>query len=114
MTTLDAFAGSASLDHIDILKIDVQGGERAVLLGADRLLSQRKIDVLFLEAFFVPHYQGASLYHELAGLLQGYGYTLYNIYDMVRAANGQLRFADALFVSKEFRSSVVDFFPDEP
>lgn len=113
-TTLDDFAACASLDHIDILKIDIQGGEHAALRGAERLLSQQKIDVLFLEAFFVPHYEGALLFHELSDLLQGFGYSVFNLYDMIRAANGQLRFADALFVSRNFRNSVVDGFPSEP
>jgi FkbM family methyltransferase len=112
--TLDEFSESVGVDSIDILKIDIQGGEAGALRGAHRLLSRQCIQTIFLEVFFVPHYQEAYLYHELAGLLQGYGYTLFNIYDMVRATNRQLRFADALFVSAPFRKEVVDSCSPEP
>ncbi len=112
--TLDEFSQSVQVDSIDILKIDIQGGEAAALRGAHGLLSRQSIQAIFLEVFFVPHYERAFLYHELAGFLQNYGYTLFNIYDLVRATNRQLRFADALFVSAPFRKAVVDSFPPEP
>jgi FkbM family methyltransferase len=107
-TTIEAFCGEHGLATIDVLKLDVQGGELAALRGAEGLLRKRAVGLIYTEASFVPHYRGAPLFHDVAALLAGHGYGLYNIYDMVRARNGQLRFADALFVSPELRRRALD------
>lgn len=48
-TTLDAFAKTSKLTHIDLLKIDVEGYELAVLQGSKNLLSKHKIDLIQFE-----------------------------------------------------------------
>lgn len=107
-TTLDAFCREHGLAGIDVLKLDIQGGELLALKGAEELLRRRAVGLVYTEASFVPHYQNGPLFHEVAALLAGHGYGLYNIYNLVRAANGQLRFADALFVSPEVRRRALD------
>lgn len=47
--TLDAFCHENKIEVIDILKIDVEGAELYVLKGAEELLLQRKIKLIFLE-----------------------------------------------------------------
>ena len=42
LTTLDAYVQTARLDRIDFLKVDVEGGERDVFLGAREVLSRQK------------------------------------------------------------------------
>jgi hypothetical protein len=37
-----------------------------------------------------------------------------HIYDLYRATNGQLRFADTLFINKDTRSRVLDSYNEEP
>jgi FkbM family methyltransferase len=113
VTTLDEFAQQQELVHIDILKLDIQGGEADALAGARRLLSGSAVDLIFSEVFFAPHYEGASLFHEITGILAGYSYTLYNLYHLVSGSNGQLRFADALYVSDRIRRNAVDGRPPE-
>lgn len=49
ITTLDAYAESAPLDHIDFLKLDVEGHELDVLAGAQRLLGAAKIKCIQFE-----------------------------------------------------------------
>ena len=46
---LDTVARSLGIDRIDVLKVDVEGAEPEVLLGAERLISQRKIKNMVLE-----------------------------------------------------------------
>ena len=72
------------------------------------LLRRRAVGLIYTEASFVPHHRGGPLFHEVAGLLAGYGYGLYNIYNLVRAGNGQLRLAEALFVSPGIRRRALD------
>jgi FkbM family methyltransferase len=49
-TTLDNLAQLFGNPRIDVLKIDVEGMELAVLKGAQRLLSERRIGAIVLEA----------------------------------------------------------------
>jgi FkbM family methyltransferase len=56
-TTLDAYCTSNGVDHIRVLKIDVEGHEPAVLRGAVALLRDHRIDVVMMEyrASWVAH-----------------------------------------------------------
>lgn len=49
VTTLDDFAAENNINRIDLLKIDTEGHEFKVLLGAQKLLSEGKIDILQIE-----------------------------------------------------------------
>jgi FkbM family methyltransferase len=59
--TLDAYAASAGLDRIALLKIDVEGAEPDVLSGAMGLLERRAIGAVLFE---VSLPQAASLGHD--------------------------------------------------
>lgn len=111
--TLDGFCADNNIDHIDILKLDIQGGEVKALLGAQGLLSLQKVDVIYTEVQFIPLYEGAPLFHQLCEFLEGFGYALYGLYDLVIAENGQLRFADAIFIPPVVRERVLDQFEPE-
>jgi Methyltransferase FkbM domain len=49
MTTLDDFCSGAKIDNIDFLKIDVEGGEFDVLLGAQEMIARRSIAIIHFE-----------------------------------------------------------------
>lgn len=111
--TLDHFCEENALAKINILKMDVQGSELRVLQGAANLLYRGAIDIIYTEVLFVPHYDNAPLFHSIALFLADYDYSLYGLYNFELAANGQLRYGDAIFVSRETRSIVIDAFPPE-
>jgi hypothetical protein len=94
--------------------MDIQGGELGALRGARGLLERGAIRVIFTEAMFVPHYEGAPLYHDLAAYLAGFGYSLYDLFLAAHGNNGQLRYGDAIFVSARTRREVVDQQAPEP
>lgn len=48
-TTLDAFAASVPFEHVDLLKIDVEGYDLHVLEGANALLTSQAIDIFLFE-----------------------------------------------------------------
>ena len=48
-TTLDTFAEQHSINHIDLLKVDVEGAELFVFQGAKKLLKNQKIDCILFE-----------------------------------------------------------------
>lgn len=112
--SLDAFVSDKGISKIDILKFDIQGGELNALRGAEQLLMKGDIPLIYTEIMFVPHYESAALFHEIWTFLSRFGYSPYDIYHLVRAKNGQLRYGDALFISDETRSSVVDSNDEEP
>jgi FkbM family methyltransferase len=102
--SLDEFCATRGLSVIDIVKVDVEGSELQVLEGSHQLLDRTGITLMLLEVMFVPHYADQPLYFAIASLLNRYGYGIYDLYDMRRSRrNGQLRYANALFVSPTFR-----------
>ena len=112
--TLDNVCAREDIERIHVLKLDVQGAELQVLRGGQTLLAKETVDLIFIEVMFVPHYENGPLFHDVNAELRDRGYSLYNIYDLITASNGQLRYANALFVSNSFRSNVLDAFLPEP
>ena len=49
VTTVDRFLDDNAVEHIDLLKIDVEGGEMNVLLGAANSLNKQMIDTIHFE-----------------------------------------------------------------
>lgn len=49
VTTIDKFCSKHGIDHIDFLKIDVEGHEFDVLQGAQRMINEQRIDYVQLE-----------------------------------------------------------------
>jgi FkbM family methyltransferase len=114
VTSIDRFMQERGIPRVDILKLDIQGGERMALEGARNALANRRISIVYTELLFVPLYEGAAPAHEICRFLEEFDYTLYNVYGLYSATNGQLRFGDGLFVSDRVRSAVIDAFPEEP
>ena len=104
--TLDNFCASAKISCIDILKLDVEGAEVKVLEGASRMLSKQAIKLIYSEVMFIPHYDGGCMFHELTAFLNRHGYTLFNLYHLKSAGNGQLRWGNAIFLSPGIRAGI--------
>lgn len=105
-TTIDSFCNKENIERIDILKLDVEGAEIKALKGAHNKLSSHAVTLIYTEVMFISHYEGGCLYHELAGLLEQYGYTLFNLYNLKRAKDGQLRWGNANFLSPQARAII--------
>jgi FkbM family methyltransferase len=76
LVTLDAWAAREGLSRLDLLKVDVEGSERAVLEGAAATLEKFRPMVLLElneETFGAAGYTGGAL----AGWLQARGYALF-------------------------------------
>lgn len=106
--TVDNFCAGSEISCIDILKLDVEGAEVKVLEGASKMLSKQAIKLIYSEVMFIPHYDGGCMFHELDAFLNRYGYTLYNLYHLRSARNGQLKWGNAIFLSPEIRAGIVN------
>lgn len=97
--TLDEFTCRNQIDRINILKMDVQGGELLALQGADRLLKESRIDMVYCEVLFALLYERGAMFDQVWRFLERYGYTLYGLYNLTYNKFGYLGFGDAIFIS---------------
>lgn len=101
VATLDEVSNNYlhSLDKA-YLKIDVQGSEIDVIMGAKKTL--KHIHAIEIEVSFVPLYKFQPLYHEIFELLTGFGFDLWNLEPSFQdPVNGRLLQADAFFLRRE-------------
>jgi FkbM family methyltransferase len=98
--TLSNFCRTHSIDYIDILKIDTQGTELAILRGADDLLGRKAIDLLYFEMILAPTYSHQTRIDECFSYLYKMGYRLKNIYNLWQQDNELLQ-CDVLFTGHQ-------------
>jgi FkbM family methyltransferase len=100
VVTLDAFLEEQHLDHVDLLKMDLQGGELAALEGAQKALERSAFDVILSEVWLVAPYEDAPHYWEIACHLAQFDYLTWwiNVESYVGMHEG--RWGDALFISR--------------
>jgi len=98
VTTIDDFCKQEIIDEIQILKMDIQGGELRALEGATEKLRQGSVSLIYTEILFVPIYEGQALFYEICNFLSGYGYTLFNMYNCCCSRKGQVKWGDAIFI----------------
>lgn len=98
--TIDEFCAKHDIRHVDILKMDIQGGELFALQGAANLLKQRAVSVIYSEAFYLPFYKAQPLFSEISAYLNSHGYRLHGIYNPTFSGHtGRLQWSDCIFVS---------------
>jgi FkbM family methyltransferase len=99
----------AEIKRMDMLKIDIQGGELAVFENAARLLEDTLL--VHTECMFVPMYVDQPLYADQAGFLQKFGLYTHKFYEIAghvlkpftvrgdrHAPLSQLFWADVIFI----------------
>jgi FkbM family methyltransferase len=79
VTTLDAHAAAEGLDHVDFLKIDVEGFEPAVLRGAADLLRTRRVRWVLVEIGDATCANAGCSPEEVRAALARHGYVLHAI-----------------------------------
>lgn len=102
IATLDLFCSERSITAIDILKIDTEGHEIAVLEGATGLLAGGRILVIKAECTVNPDNAYHTPFSALCGLLYPRGYRLFAIYEQTdnpRNPGPRLHRFDATFIS---------------
>lgn len=89
-----------TVDHVDVLKLDLQGYELEALRGATGLLSD--VGAVLTEVEFVPLYEGAPVFRDVTTFLADRGFRLFNLYNLTTDDAGQLMYGDALYVPGEY------------
>lgn len=76
--TLDQFVADNSIDHVDVIKIDIEGSELAAFQGAHDLLSKSH-PILLVEFHALVAKQANWELVELYDFLRSYGYNAYEL-----------------------------------
>jgi FkbM family methyltransferase len=98
MSTLDREIPSDAT--IDLLKLDVQGFERAVLEGGRATLARTRM--LHMELNLVPHYERDTVIDDLYSLVvRDLGFAFWSILPPYYTADGRALWADAVFVNPQ-------------
>ncbi len=79
ITTLDDYVNENNISNIDILKIDTQGFEDKVLLGAQKLLRDNRIKFIQLELIFSEIYEDPLQIYDVEKTLIPNNYKLFGI-----------------------------------
>ncbi len=77
--TLDVYCVDNGINHIDILKVDVEGHEMAVFKGASSMLSKQKINLIQFE-YGGCNYDARVYLLDIWNLLESCGYAIGKIY----------------------------------
>jgi FkbM family methyltransferase len=103
LQTLDDYASLNQISHIDILKSDTQGFELEVLKGAERMMREHRIRMIYVELIISEMYQGMPRFDELLRFLLDRGFVLISIYEVTHR-DGRAAWTDALFLDPRFGS----------
>jgi FkbM family methyltransferase len=95
--TIDSIASEYKIDQIDLLKLDLQGGEFLALRGAERMLKEKRVEMILTEVFFVQAYDGQVIAGGLFRYLAQFGFEILGLYSLrVRGEDGTLLECDCL------------------
>jgi FkbM family methyltransferase len=98
VSTVDEFCERHGIDTVDVLKIDAQGYDLEVLLGAGRMLSAKRVAFVFVEVGFQPNDIINSPFAPLNEHLTARGFRLSGFYEQWGCiGDPSLAFCNALY-----------------
>ncbi len=104
--TLDMFCTQNAINRIDILKLDIQGGELLAFQGAKKNLQAQAVKCIFCEVEFRPLYKDQPLFWDITSHLRSVGYHFVNIVCPKISEMGVLAWADAIYVNGPLWQSI--------
>lgn len=107
--TLDDYVKQNNIENIDILKIDTQGYEDKVLLGAQNLIKDNRIKFIELELIFSEIYESPLQIYDIEKILIPNNYKLFGISEAGSLISNFIFQSDFLYISpdayEEFKSN---------
>ena len=98
--TLDTYCKTRGVEHIHLLKLDVQGFEPQVLEGSAEMLSRKAIDFIQVEIIFRDFYSDPSSFFAIEKWLAPHGYRLKSVFDLYPGEGSPIFQLDAVYTSK--------------
>jgi FkbM family methyltransferase len=103
VSTLDDFCNANNINKISYLKIDVEGGDLNVLIGAKDILNAHGVDIVEVEAGMNPGNKHHVPLERLKGFMEDHGYFIFGIYEQFAEGpknEPHLRRTNTVFVSE--------------
>lgn len=98
MITLDSLVEKRKLKNIDLIKLDTQGSELNILKGAKKTIST--VTAILLEVQNIEYNQGAPFIEDVIVALKGYGFRMFDVFEIHWLPTGELFQLDILFIKK--------------
>jgi FkbM family methyltransferase len=95
--SVDSYSSFHQIEFIDMLKIDTQGYEMEVLLGASEMMQRGQIGLVYLEVIISDLYKDMAPFDEVLKFLREKQFRLMTMYD-VQYRDGMAGWVDALFI----------------
>ena len=96
---LDSFISSNPIDHIDLLKIDVQGAECQILNGAIQTLYKTR--VIILEISFFDYYENQTTFMDIEQIISPLGFKLFSISEISNnPMNGRTDWSEVVYLNQ--------------
>ena len=99
--TLDDYVNEKNLTSIDILKIDTQGFEDKVLLGAQNLLKNNRIKLIQLELIFSEIYESPLNIYDVEKTLIPNNYKLFGVSNGGSLISHYIYQSDFIYISND-------------
>ena len=99
--TLDEYVKKHNIENIDILKIDTQGFEDKVLIGAQNLINENRIKFIQLELIFSEIYQNPLQIYDVEKTLIPRNYKLFSISNGGSLISYYIFQSDLIYVSSD-------------
>jgi FkbM family methyltransferase len=77
--SLDNFAATSALDHIDFIKIDTEGSELDILQGGRAALNSKRVLGLLVELWWDPRLKNQPSFAEMDSFIRQQGFTFFDI-----------------------------------
>ena len=103
VVSIDDYCRENNIYKINLLKTDTEGFELNVLLGAEQMMNENKIQFVYTEVFFYENYIGQSSFGDIYNFLLSKGFNLVRFYTFEYTDKGCASRTDALFVNPNYK-----------
>lgn len=106
-STIDEYARLNNINHIDLLKIDIEGHELSALSGAQEMLSSNYISFIYVEAGMHKNNNHHTHWRDLVNFLYNYDYEIFGFYEQINEflqKKHYLRRCNIAFINKKVSS----------
>ncbi len=101
VVTLDSFAEEQGIEFIHVLKSDTQGYDFEVFKGAERLMNENKIGLIYFEFIFSDMYKNLPAFHEVFRYLQEHDFSLVSFYES-HFQQDLVSWTDVMFINRAY------------
>ena len=99
LITIDHYCEKYKIKEIDILKLDIQGGELSALEGSSNMLDAQNVKLIYSETYFQQQYMEQPLFFEIGHFLFKKGYILQDFYSKIYGKDS-LVWCDVIFIKR--------------